>query len=217
MDLNVSVSTTVRHRGLWSDRRHSAGIGCRSVHAYETRHSGRGRSPLPSDRHFHRTADPNGGVTPLGHLSLALLAGTRLQYDRRALALCLAAAVVPDVVDKPLGWCGPFVTTHTLAHSVITLAVVTVAIRTVPRLRRFTPVVPGYAAHIVADLIVAYPKFLTNYAWPVLEQRPTPEVPVVDYWLAYVVSPPGAVEFAVVATAAWVLARRGLPPTAHPA
>jgi len=155
-------------------------------------------------------------VTPLGHLSLALLAGTYLQYDQRALALCLTAALVPDIVDKPLGWFGPFITTHTVAHSVVTLAVVTVAIRTIPRLRPFTPVFPGYATHIAGDLMVAYPRFLTNYAWPVLEQRPTPDVPVIDYWLAYIVSAPGAVEFVIVAGAVWVLYRRGLPPRGEP-
>jgi Predicted membrane-bound metal-dependent hydrolase (DUF457). len=140
-------------------------------------------------------------VTPLGHLSLAFLAGSILEYDRRMIALCLAGAVVPDLIDKPLVWAGVFDIGHTVGHSVVTLGVITAVVTIISPLRILAPAVLGYATHILADLFVAYPKFLTNYAWPLLPQRPTPDGPVLDYWLAYAGSGPGVVEASVVVLA----------------
>ena len=140
-------------------------------------------------------------MTPLGHLSLAFLAGSLLEYDRRLIRLCLAGALVPDLIDKPLFWAGVFDISHTVGHSVVTLGVIAAAVTMISRLRVLAPAVLGYATHILADLFVAYPKFLINYAWPVLPQRPTPDGPALDYWLAYAESGPGVVEASVVVLA----------------
>ena len=137
-------------------------------------------------------------MTPLGHLSLAFLAGSLLEYDRRTIAVCLAGAMVPDLIDKPLFWAGVFDISHAVGHSVVTLGVIAAAVTVISSLRVLAPAVLGYATHILADLFVAYPKFLINYAWPLLPQRPPPDGPALDYWLAYAGSGPGVVEASIV-------------------
>ncbi len=150
-------------------------------------------------------------MTPLGHLSLALIAGHLQDYDGRDLSLCLIASVLPDVIDKSLWRIGPFITGHTLAHSVLTFSVVSIMILALPRLRRLTPFIPGYGAHILADLMVAYPKFMINYFWPLLPQRPTPDGPAVDYWINYAASAPGVVEIISIAIGTYILIHYRFP------
>jgi hypothetical protein len=147
-------------------------------------------------------------VTPAGHVAAAVLVSDYLDYDRRATALCLAGAVVPDLVDKTVWRLGLAETGHTLAHSVVTVAVVAVVVTAVDAARPFRPVFPGYAAHVAADVGVAYPRFVVNYAWPILEQRPTPDVSPVGYWMRYAVSAPGVAEAAIVVAGVGLVARR---------
>ncbi|ESS05283.1 MAG: putative membrane-bound metal-dependent hydrolase (DUF457) [uncultured archaeon A07HB70] len=147
-------------------------------------------------------------MTPAGHLAAAVIASDYLDYDRRATALCLAGAVVPDLVDKTAWRLGLAETGHTLAHSVFTVAAVAVIVTAVDAARPLRPVFPGYAAHVVADVGVAYPRFVVNYAWPVLEQQPTPDVSPVGYWVRYAVSAPGVAEAAIVVAGIGVVARR---------
>ena len=148
-------------------------------------------------------------MTPAGHLAAAVVASDYLDYDRRATALCLVGAVVPDLVDKTVWRLGLAETGHTLAHSVVTLTLVVVVVTAVDTARPLRPVLPGYAAHVVADIGVAYPRFVVNYAWPLLAQRPTPDVSPVGYWLRYAVSAPGVAEMGIIAVGAVVIARRG--------
>ena len=150
-------------------------------------------------------------MTPLGHLAAALLAATASRFDRRQCHLCLLGALFPDLVDKPLWWAGVLVTGHTVAHSVVVLSVGVVFLVALPRLRALVPVALGQATHIAGDLLVAYPEFLRNFAWPLLAQRPTPGGSAVSYWADYATSVTGVVEFALVAAAALVLVRRGYP------
>ncbi len=148
-------------------------------------------------------------MTPAGHLAAAVVASDYLDYDWRATALCLVGAVVPDLVDKTAWRLGLAETGHTLAHSVVTLTLVVVVVTAVDTARPLRPVLPGYAAHIVADIGVAYPRFVVNYAWPLLAQRPTPDVSPVGYWLRYAASAPGVAEMGIIAVGAVVIARRG--------
>ncbi|MFB6167545.1 MAG: metal-dependent hydrolase [Haloferacaceae archaeon] len=149
-------------------------------------------------------------MTPAGHLAAAVIASDHLDHDRRATALCLAGAVIPDLVDKTAWRLGLVETGHTLAHSVVTVTAVAVVLTAVDAARPLRPVLPGYAAHVVADVGVAYPRFVVNYAWPLLEQRPTPDASPVGYWVRYAVSAPGVAEAAIVVAGVAIVARRGL-------
>lgn len=95
--------------------------------------------------------------------------------------------------------------THTIGHSVLMVGLATGIVLIRPRLRPIVSVIIGWAGHIGADLIVAYPKFLVNYFWPVLAVRPTPDDPFLAYWLEYATSPLGALEAAAVVAAAAML------------
>jgi hypothetical protein len=153
-------------------------------------------------------------VTPLGHLAVSVLLARALGLGlggRRALALVVAGVLLPDLVDKPLVALGVVPVAHTVGHSVVVLAGVALAVTGVARLRPAAPAVVGWAGHVAADLVVAYPRFLVNYAWPLLAPRPTPDEPVVAYWVAYARSPLGALELLLVAAAALVLWRVGRP------
>ncbi len=147
-------------------------------------------------------------MTPAGHLAAAVVASDYLDYDRRATALCLAGAVVPDLVDKTAWRLGLAETGHTLAHSVVTVVAVAVVVTAVDTARPLRSVLPGYVAHVVADVGVAYPRFVVNYAWPLLDQQPTPDVSPVGYWLRYATSAPGVVEAAIVVAGVGVVVRR---------
>lgn len=151
-------------------------------------------------------------MTPFGHLSVAFVAAVLRGYDRRAVSICLAGAFLPDIVDKPLWRLGVFDTGHTVAHSLLTLVAVGAVVLAVPRFRRAAPALIGYASHVAADLVVAYPSFLGNFLWPVVPQRPTPDGSAVAYWLNYATSAPGAVEITAVTVAAALVLRRGYPP-----
>ncbi|ERG95345.1 metal-dependent hydrolase [Haloquadratum walsbyi] len=144
-------------------------------------------------------------MTPLGHLALALIIGRTLKYNTTALRLCLLATFLPDIIDKPLFAIGVSITGHTIGHSVLTFSVISILLISISRLRFLIPILPGYGSHIIADLIVAYPKFLTNYFWPILPQRPTPDDPVIQYWIDYATSITGIIEFIPVIIALWII------------
>jgi len=146
-------------------------------------------------------------VTPFGHLALSVLLSRPFGADRRALALCLAGAVVPDLVDKPLFALELVPVAHTVGHSVLTVGLLGLV---AARYRVLAPVVVGWASHVAADLVVAYPKFLVNYAWPVLGPRPTPDDAFLAYWIDYAASGFGAVEALLVGAALVSAYRRGL-------
>jgi hypothetical protein len=155
-------------------------------------------------------------VTPLGHLAISVLLVHARRYAGRAAALCLAGAVVPDLVDKPLVAAGVVDVSHTVGHSVPVLGVAAGATAALPAVRPAAPLVAGWAAHVAADLVVAYPRFLVNYAWPLLAPRPTPDDPLVAYWLEYAAGPLGAFEASLVVLAGVLLSRRGLHPAGRP-
>lgn len=149
-------------------------------------------------------------VTPLGHLAIAALTATARAYRRRLVAWCLAGAMLPDLIDKPLAAAGLVEVAHTAGHSVVVLA----AAGGVLALRPGWPPAgralwAGWTGHVGADLVVAYPRFVINYAWPLLEARPTPDVPVVAYWVEYALGPLGALELVLVVIAAVVGLRVG--------
>jgi hypothetical protein len=153
-------------------------------------------------------------MTPFGHLAIALLSAAAGRYDRRGLGLCAVGAVLPDLIDKPLFHAGVAPVAHTVGHSVVVLGLVA-ALLGLSGGRRHRPFLVGWAGHVAADLVVAYPKFTVNYAWPLLNPRPTPDVPLVDYWVEYAVTGFGVVEAALVvgAVLAWRARneRRGRP------
>lgn len=148
-----------------------------------------------------------GAVTPLGHLAVSVLLARARGYTDRAFGRCLVGAVGPDLVDKPLVALGVVPVAHSVGHSVVVLGLAAGVIVALPRLRGWFPLIVGWAGHVAADLIVAYPKFLVNYAWPLLAPRPTPDDPVVAYWVEYALGPLGVLEAAVV-VAGLVAARR---------
>lgn len=150
-------------------------------------------------------------MTPLGHLAAALVVARGAGFDRRGSHLCLGGALLPDLIDKPLWRAGVFVTGHTIAHSVLVVCTVAVVVAAVPQLRLLAPAVLGQATHVAGDLIVAYPSFLRNFAWPLLTQRPTPGGSAVRYWINYATSTVGLVEFTLIAAAGVVLVSRGYP------
>lgn len=179
-----------------------------STRAESPRASPTNNAPAPGSS-FVPTRDRQAAVTPAGHLAAAVIAGDYFEYDRRAMTLCLAGAVVPDLVDKTVWRLGLAETGHTLAHSVVTLAVVAGVVAVVSTARHLRPVLPGYAAHVAADIGVAYPRFVVNYGWPLVEQRPTPDVSPVGYWIRYAMSAPGVAEIGIVVAGVVVVARRG--------
>ncbi len=146
-------------------------------------------------------------MTPFGHLAVSVLLSRPFDPNRRALALCLAGAVVPDLVDKPLFALELVPVAHTIGHSVLTVALFALV---AARYRPLAPLVVGWAGHVAADLVVAYPAFLVNYAWPLLEPRPTPDDAFLAYWLEYAASGLGALEAVLVAAALVASYRRGL-------
>lgn len=146
-------------------------------------------------------------MTPFGHLAVSVLLSRPFGADRRALALCLAGAVVPDLVDKPLFALELAPVAHTVGHSVLTVGLLALV---AARYRALAPLAVGWAGHVAADLVVAYPKFLVNYAWPLLEPRPTPDDPFLAYWVDYAASGFGALEVLLVAAALVAGYRRGL-------
>lgn len=159
-------------------------------------------------------------MTPLGHLAIAVLLARSQGYAGRALGLCLAGAIAPDLIDKPLLALGVAPVSHTVGHSVLVVAGLAVVVLVHPWLRPAAPLVVGWAGHVGADLIVAYPKFVVNYAWPLLNTRPTPDDPFITYWLEYAAGPLGALEASLVVAAVVVLYTRktagGLSGTDHP-
>ncbi|MFB6252696.1 MAG: metal-dependent hydrolase [Halobellus sp.] len=150
-------------------------------------------------------------MTPVGHLAAALLAATSAGLDRRQAHLCLVGALLPDLIDKPLWRAGVFATGHTIAHSIAVVCAVAALFTMVPQLRVLAPVVLGQATHIAGDLVVAYPKFLRNFAWPLLPQRPAPGGSPVRYWITYATSTVGLVELTLIVAAGVMLIRRGYP------
>lgn len=68
------------------------------------------------------------------------------------------------------------------------------AVLAVPRPSRLRRSQSAGWGHVSADLFVAYPTFLVNYTWPLLETRPTSDVSLSVYWTAYAVSGLGLVE-----------------------
>lgn len=145
-------------------------------------------------------------VTPVGHAAVAALLARWVAGDDRALALLAVGTALPDLVDKPLAALGLVPVTHTVGHSVL---VVGGAALVAVRVRAVAPLVVGVAGHVAADLVVAYPRFLVNYAWPLLAPRAPPDDPVVAYWVEYALGPLGAVELLLV-VAAVVVHRRAL-------
>lgn len=153
-------------------------------------------------------------VTPLGHLAVSVLLARTRGYTGRALGCCLAGAVVPDLVDKPLAALGVVPVTHSLGHSVVVLALVAGVVVAHRRVRGAAPFVVGWAGHVAADLVVAYPTFLVNYGWPLLAPRPTPDDPIVAYWLEYAIGPLGVLEGTLIVAGllAWRGTVGGTPP-----
>lgn len=147
-------------------------------------------------------------VTPFGHLAVSLLLARACGYTSRGLALCLAGAVLPDLIDKPLVAAGVVPVAHSVGHSVVVVGLGAGVVLARPRLRGATPLVVGWIGHVGADLVVAYPRFLVNYAWPLLTPRPTPDDPLVAYWLEYALGPLGVVEASLVVAAVVVQLRR---------
>jgi len=154
-------------------------------------------------------------MTPLGHLALGLISGRTLEYETNALRLCLLATFLPDIIDKPMFAIGVSITGHTVGHSVLTFCGISILLISVSRLRFLIPILPGYGSHIIADLIVAYPKFLTNYFWPILPQRPTPDDPVIQYWIDYATSITGVIELIPIVVALWIIFIDGYIPVTN--
>jgi len=165
-----------------------------------------------ADRHRFPGESHRRHVTPFGHLAIAVLLAYGWGYTDRALALCLAGAVVPDLIDKPLLAAGVVPVSHSVGHSALVVTGLAVAVLALPRLRPAAPLVVGWAGHVGADLIVAYPKFVMNYAWPILEVRPTPDDPFVAYWLEYAAGPLGFLEASLVVAAIVVCYTRWVRP-----
>jgi hypothetical protein len=112
-------------------------------------------------------------VLPTGHAALAYLcyAGVAILTDRRlpatdALVPLLVASQLPDLVDKPLSYAGLLPSGRSLAHSLLALVVLAVAVglccrelgRAVEsdRVTRLLAATPGafaigYASHLVGD------------------------------------------------------------------
>lgn len=88
------------------------------------------------DRHRFLDGLHRKRVTPFGHLAVSVFLASGLGYADRALALCLAGAIVPDLIDKPLLALGVVPVSHSVGHSVLAVAGLAVAVLAVPRLRR---------------------------------------------------------------------------------
>ena len=58
---------------------------------------------------------------------------------------------------------------HTIGHSVPLISIATGIVLVQPQFRPAIPLLLGRIGRIRADLLVAYPKFMVNYFWPVLE------------------------------------------------
>jgi hypothetical protein len=142
-------------------------------------------------------------VTPLGHAAVAFLTARGLSLSRRATGLCLLGAALPDLIDKPLVALGVVEVAHTVGHSVLVVGALGVGVA-ILSLERGWPLLAGWIGHVAADLVVAYPRFLRNYAWPVLAPQPTPDDPIVAYWLEYASGPLFGLEVGLAGLAVWL-------------
>jgi hypothetical protein len=96
---------------------------------------------------------------------------------------------------------------HTVGHSVLLVAALAVV---TARYRALVPLAVGWAGHVAADLVVAYPRFLVNDAWPGLKSRPTPDSSFLAYWVEYTLGRLGALEVMLVVAALAAVYDRGL-------
>lgn len=166
-------------------------------------------------------------MLPLGHAAVGYLVGAVPSWLRAyepprgwELAALLAGTQAPDLVDKPLAYAGVLPSGRSLAHSLLfvvplLLALHAVGSRRAPgRSTAFFAV--GYLSHLPAD---AYHSLLAG-EWADVGFLLWPAFPAVDYsadsvapWtrLAHAYLPPSPRPELVVAAAAvsvWVLARR---------
>jgi membrane-bound metal-dependent hydrolase YbcI (DUF457 family) len=123
----------------------------------------------------------------VGYLVYAMLV---IAYRRRPLSTSEAVIVVlgsllPDLVDKPLAWTFAVLPSgRSLGHSLLTwLAVAGLVVYLGYRLDRceYVPAfLVGYLLHILADGLLAVPRFgvgvLTFLLWPLLPPQPDPFV-----------------------------------------
>jgi len=164
---------------------------------------------------------------PWGHAAVGYLVysiGVRLD-GRRVSGLAVIALAVgtqfPDLIDKPLGWTfGVLPGGRTLAHSLLTVAVVaaiagTLA-RRVQRQRVTAAFLCGYVSHLFADglysLVEGEYANLSYLLWPIF---PAPEPEIAKSFLAHfanlTVDPFFAFEGLLVCLAAIVWVRDGYP------
>ncbi|WP_324759614.1 metal-dependent hydrolase [Haloarcula sp. GH36] len=160
---------------------------------------------------------------PWGHAAVGYIAySLYVRRDgRRPTAVAVVALAIgtqfPDLVDKPLGWTlGILPGGRTLAHSLLTFAVVGVAVLYVARHYRQRPLgvafLIGYLSHTLSDGLYAAidGEFadLTYLLWPVL---PMPEYETEQSFLAHfqnlALDSTVTFEFGLVALAAilWIL------------
>jgi hypothetical protein len=143
-------------------------------------------------------------VSPLGHLALGVLAARLCGHRGRAAAPVLVGAVLPDLLDKPLGVLGVVPSYHTVGHSLLVLVA---AAALVGRGDRGRPLLLGWASHLAGDLPLAVPAYLDHYVWPVLAPPAPPTGPVRGYVIGYATSPAAAVELGLLGLALWLAAR----------
>lgn len=83
------------------------------------------------------------------HAAVGYLAGARCRYP---VAVVLAGAVLPDLVDRPLLWLGLAAHSHTVGHSLfVAVAVSVVAVSLAGR--RGVGLGVGWFAHLAGDLL----------------------------------------------------------------
>ncbi len=149
-------------------------------------------------------------MTPFGHLAVSVLLVHGRGYAGRGAVLCLFGALLPDLIDKPPYFAGLTVVSHTVGHSAVVLALATAVLLAVPRLRTWLPLAVGAAGHVAGDVLVAYPGYVVNYAWPVLGPRRPPQDGLVTYWIDYALGPFGALEATLILAALLLTRARGL-------
>lgn len=130
----------------------------------------------PSGQHSpYHAPDPSGSVLFPTHIVIAYLLARRLDCS---LPWTVAGAMLPDLIDKPLGRVGETDRYHSVAHSLLSVAVARAGIDGTRAARSLWL---GWASHIGADAagmgLNGRSRDLAFLLWPIGRERPYSQLP----------------------------------------
>jgi hypothetical protein len=118
------------------------------------------------------------------HLVAAYLLGRQW---RLSVPLAVLGAALPDLVDKSAAMLGVFELYHSVGHSLLALAVLSVAAL---RSRTLRPLWVGWSSHLALDalhmVLNGRPADVQFLAWPFVRHTPAVDLPPVAFAAQYV-------------------------------